>query len=475
MALLSLPVCLLAGETYAVPALLATAAPALLAGQVLYRSHRHAYGQAQVRTAMVAAVATWLLIPLICALPLLLIAQALPAESAAAALGQVANAVFEAISGFTSTGLSMVERPGELPHIVQWWRSLMQWVGGVGVIVLMLTVFHPAGDAHRLYFAEARVEVFAKDIAATVRDIWWIYGAYTLLAAGLLAASGMTWWQALNYGMAGIATGGFGITDQSLGDFGAAARVVMILTMLLGAISFGTHYRILAEREVKLLWQRVENVVLLALAVSGALLLALENRWYLGEFAWLDSAFQLVSALTTTGFSTVAIAEWSPSALLLLVLAMICGGVAGSTTGGLKLNRVVLLGEAIYARVHGIIRQPWRLLLHRRITAEDEEPHAVRLLEAAAVMLSLWVLTLAFGTIVLLHFVPPGTLFEHALLEVASALGNVGLSSGITSPDLPLGGKLTLMVIMWLGRLEIVPVLVLFGALISPPHRRQES
>jgi len=91
------------------------------------------------------------------------------------------------------------------------------------------------------------------------------------------------------------------------------------------------------------------------------------------------------------------------------------------------------------------------------------------------VMLSLWVLTLAFGTIVLLHFVPPGTLFEHALLEVASALGNVGLSSGITSPDLPLGGKLTLMVIMWLGRLEIVPVLVLFGALISPPHRRQES
>jgi trk system potassium uptake protein TrkH len=95
------------------------------------------------------------------------------------------------------------------------------------------------------------------------------------------------------------------------------------------------------------------------------------------------------------------------------------------------------------------------------------------LLEAAAIMLGLWLLTLAAGTVLLLHFVPPGTLFEHALLEAASALGNVGLSSGITSPDLHFGGKLTLMVIMWLGRLEIVPVLVLLGALLVPPHRRE--
>ena len=473
MALLSLPVCLLAGEAFAAPALLATALPSLLVGQALYRRYSLAFGQSQVRTAMVAAVLTWLLIPLVCAMPLLLTAQALAPDSGAAALGEPANAVFEAMSGFTSTGLTMVERPSELPHILQWWRSLMQWVGGVGVIVLMLTVFHPAGDAHRLYFAEARVEVFAADITATVRDIWWIYGAYTVLAIGLLAASGMTWWQALNYGMAGIATGGFGVTDHSLADFGAAAQLVMILTMLLAAISFGTHYRILAEHDVRLLWRRLENGVLLALAMVGALLLALENRWFTGAFSWLDSAFQLSSALTTAGFSTVTIANWSPSALLLLIFAMICGGMAGSTTGGLKLGRVILLGEAIWTRIHNIVRQPWRLLLHRQIAKDNEEPHAVRLLEAATIMLCLWLLTLAIGTVLLLHFVSPGTPFEHALLEVASALSNVGLTSGITSPDLPLGGKLTLIAVMWLGRLEIVPVLVLLGAMLVPPHRRE--
>lgn len=475
LALLTLPVCLLAGEFYAAPALLATAAPSLLAGQFLYRRFRHAGGKAQVRTAMVAAVATWLLIPLICTLPFLLIGYALPETSGAAVFRHEWNALFEAMSGFTSTGLTMVERPGELPYTLQWWRSLMQWVGGVGVIVLMLTVFHPAGDAHRLYFAEARVEVFASDIAATVRDIWWIYAAYTLLAIALLAMTDMTWWQALNYGMAGIATGGFGVTENSMGDFGGAAQLAMMLIMLLGAISFGTHFRIFAERDAKLLWRRVENVVLVALAFLGSMMLALENRWYAGSYAWLDSAFQAISALTTAGFSTAAIASWSPSALLLLTLAMICGGAAGSTTGGLKLNRVVLLGGAVATRVRSIVRHPWRLMLHRPITEHADEGQAVLLIEAATITLVLWMLTLAVGTTMLLHVVPTATLFEHALLEVASALGNVGLSSGITGPELHWTGKLTLIVIMWLGRLEIVPVLVLIGAVMVPPHRRRHE
>lgn len=475
MALLTVPVCLLADESYAVPPLLATAAPSLLAGQALYRRYRHGAGKAQVRTAMVAAVATWLLIPIICALPLLLTALALPEDSGAAAFREVPNALFEAMSGFTSTGLTMAERPSGLPYTLQWWRSLMQWIGGVGVIVLMLTAFHPAGDAHRLYFAEARVDVFGAGIAATVRDIWWIYVGYTSLAVTLLKLAGMTWWQAVNYGMAGIATGGFGVTDNSLGDFSIGPRIAMMFIMLSGAISFGTYYRIFAEGDARLLWRRSENVVLLALVLVGPLILALESHWYSGRYAWLDSAFQSISALTTAGFSTATIAGWSPTALLLLILAMICGGVAGSTTGGLKLNRVVLLASAVYSRIRGIVRHPWRLMLHRRIAEEAQNTQAVRLVEAAAVMLFLWLVTLALGTALLLHFVPPGTPFEHALLEVASALGNVGLSSGITSPELYWAGKLTLITIMWLGRLEIVPVLVLIGALIVPPHRRRHE
>lgn len=478
MALLSLPVCWLLGETYAVVPLVVTAGVSLVPGQILFWTFRGAASM-RLRHAMVTTVLSWILIPVIGAIPFLLVSSVLasPGDISATVLdfGNGWNALFESISGFTSTGLTVAAAPGDLPGCLQWWRSFTQWVGGVGVILLALSVFHPKEDAQRLYFAEGHGDYLAPDLVSTVRTIWWIYLLYTGFSILLLRATGMSWWHAVNYGMAGIATGGFGVTDGSLADFQAGSQLAMVLVMILGAVSFATHYRILREGRVAEFWKDPQYRAFFSLLAGGALLLLLENRWASGAFLWMDSGFQWTAALATAGFSTVSLEGWTPAAHLLLSLAMVCGGVAGATTGGLKLNRVLLLTKGIYARVRGIAFHPWRLISHKPM-ADPEDQDGKRILEAAAVMAVLWVVSILAGTFVLLHAVGSEAALHQVLFEVASALGNVGLSAGISAPDLSWSGKLTLMLLMWLGRLEIVPVLVLIAAAaMGTRHARAQA
>ena len=424
---------------------------------------------------MVTAVVSWMVVPLVGMLPFLLMAWLIPQADPSApvlAYRDAWNALFESVSGFTSTGLTMTDRPSQLPHSLQWWRSFTQWVGGVGVILVMLSVFHPSGDAHRLYFSEAHGKTLVPDMAESVRTVWWIYLAYTAAATALLAMTGMDAWQAINYGMAGIATGGLGVTDNSLGDFPTAPRLAMILIMLTGAVSFVAHYRILTEGRVSILWKDPEHRVLIGLWLFGAPLLTIENAWAHADVGIVDNWFQWTSALTTAGFQTVAVDHWSPTALLILCFAMICGGAVGSTTGGLKLRRIILLAQGTYARVLGIALHPWRLMARKPIVDADRNP-AVRLLEAAAIMLALWLAAILAGSVLLLHAAGADFELQQVIFEAVSALGNVGLTAGVANVDLYWAGKLGLIVIMWMGRLEIIPVLVLIAALImAVRHRR---
>ena len=476
MALASLPVCWWFDEGYAIGPFLVTAVVSLIPGQALYWIFRNAEAM-RLRHAMVTVVTAWTLIPLIGLLPFLLIAWRLAGvpdvSDGLLAFQDFWNALFESVSGFTGTGLTLSRTPSELPHALQWWRSFMQWIGGVGVVVLMLSVFHPSVDAHRLYFSEGHGRTSVSGVAEAVERIWWIFPLYTVVAVVLLRATGMDWWQAVNYGMTGIATGGFGITDNSLGDFGPAPRLAMILIMIAGAVSFAAHYRILTAGRFSLLWKDAEYHALFILLVLGSLLLAGENRWYGGSANWFDSVFQWTSALATAGFGTVKLETWSPTAHALISLAMMCGGVAGATTGGLKLNRVVLLAHSIYVRVRGLALHPWRLMEHKPITDDVAEAHRARTVEAAAIMAVLWLIAILAGTMLMLHATEPGVQLNRIVLEVSSALGNVGLTSGITEPDLHWLGKLGLIVLMWAGRLEIVPVLVIVAALIVRPPRNK--
>ncbi|MFP4298012.1 MAG: TrkH family potassium uptake protein [Spirulinaceae cyanobacterium] len=465
MALISLFISLGWGEYYAIVPFGLTILASVSLGQLLYRFRKGA-APARLRHAMITVALSWGIIPLIGAIPFLAIAASLgdrmDTSPTVSVFHQPWNAVFESFSGFTSTGLSMALDPAQLPYSLQWWRSLTEWVGGVGVIVLMLSLLQPTTDAYNLYSAEGRNRRIALTVRSTVRSIWWIYLVYTIFSIFLLKIAGMPWWDALNHGLTGISTGGFSITSGSIGAYAPAIQWATIPIMILGAISFPIHYQLLRRRDLTALWGDAQHRALWLLLILGGILLLLENAASQDSWLWRDSWFQWASALGTCGFNTTDIKTWSPSAKLLMTLGMLIGGAAGSTVGGLKLNRFVALLQAIAWKFQRLILTPHQLLRYRLDNQVVSETEANRHIESVAVLALLWLLLLILGVFALLGQVSPIYTLSDVLFEATSALSSVGLSTGITHPDLAWGGKLVLILFMWMGRLEIMPVLLLF-------------
>lgn len=473
MAIASLPICLWFDERYAVPAFLLTALVSFSLGQLLYRVFETTT-HTRLRHAMMVAALSWGLIPLIGAIPFWMIASQLASDPQTSptvlAFQNGWNAIFEAVSGFTSTGLTMALRESQLPRTLQWWRSLTEWVGGIGVVVLVLSILEPNTDSYLLYSAEGRKKRISLTVTATVRRIWWIYLFYTGVSILLLRLAGMPGWDAINHGLTAISIGGFSIRDDSLGSYSAVIQLATIVIMIAGAISFPVHYRLLTERQLSVLWRDSQHRALWVLLGLGTAAMWLETRWFSGAVLWLDSLFQWVSALATCGFETVDLASWSASAKLLLVMAMILGGTAGSNVGGLKLNRAVTLYKGVVWWFQRLDLQPHQLMRYQLEGTVFSEAAASRRIEAASVLLLLWLSAIVIGVLVLLHVAPTSSLSD-LIFETTSALSSVGLSTGITSPDLSWVGKLTLMVLMWMGRLEIMPILVLVTALLRVKKR----
>jgi len=468
LALASLPVAWLAGERFALVPFGATAVLSLGLGQLLARLGRKA-GEPSLRDAMSIAALAWLVIPLLGAIPFLGVARAVPdAFAEARVFLDPWNACFEGFSGFTSTGLSMSAHPSALPRSLQWWRSASQWVGGMGVIVLMLAVVRSSGVAHRLYVAEARDEKILPTVRSTVRTFLGIYAAWTVAGIAALALAGAPPWEAVNHGLTAIATGGFTITEGSAAPLAPAVQGVLMVLMMAGAVSFAAHGRVLRERRLSALWEDGQHRLLWVLLPVGALLLAAENAWSAGEARWLESAFQAVSALCTAGFQSADLASWSDAAKLLLVLGMILGGAAGSTAGGIKLARAYHLYKGFAWRFRSVSLRRHEVMRHELDGHGVPAREAILAVEAAAVLSVTWVVFLWAGTLALLHVVPDHFSVGDVLLEAASAQANVGLSSGITGAELPAAGKLILVLLMWAGRLEILPVVVLLVPALRP-------
>ncbi len=481
MALFSLPVCTFSDEPYALWPFLATALISLVLGQLLYRLFRTP-DEARLHHGMVVAALGWVVVPVLGTIPFYLVAVHLSAYADTPPTVLVFlepwNALFESFSGFTGTGLTMALRPSQLPHSLQWWRSFTEWIGGGGVILLMLSILSHTLGAYNLYYSEGRQKKIAPSVTSTVRTIWWIYLLLTLFSVLALRLVGMPFWEALNHGMTGLATGGFAVTDGSIGEYGAVVRLTVIVIMVLGSISFAVHYQVLAKGQWKALWESAQHRMLWILLFWGTVVLCLENVWASGSFQWIDSAFQWVSALGTAGFQTVDLSRWSPTAQLLLSLAMILGGAAGSTAGGLKQIRVAMLYKGLRWRFQRIWLRPHQLTRYEFDGAALDESEGSRLVQDAGVLAALWAVFLWAGILMMIHVAPERPLSE-VVLEVASAQGNVGLTTGITHPSLPWPGKLTLMLSMWIGRLEIIPVLILFSSLArslaKPFQRTMES
>ena len=413
------------------------------------------------------------------------------------------HAVFESMSGWTGSGLTMAIHEPSLPRAVQWWRSFIQWVGGVGVIVLTVSILaRPGSGSYALYRSEAREEKIHPSVVSTVRTVWKLVVGYTLLSTVLLfgairlsaspyAQSLPLWevgWQALNHAMTGLTTGGFSVTDNSIATYQSPlVEATLLPVMILGAIAFPVHYIVLRDRTLRELVADLQTRWLFVLLAFGVVTLSLQNastvRVAADAFApqsfvsvpYLDgphldairdSTFQWVSALTCTGFQSAPIGRWVAGAKVFVVGAMTLGGAAGSTVGGIKLVRG-------YTIVRGIVWQFSRVFLPKNavVTArigdrQLDRGGMEREFSEAAIVTLLWVLLLIASSIVLVNVAGADFGYADALFEVASAQGNVGLSTGITGPSMHPLAEGMFVLNMWVGRLEIIPVLVFARSLL---------
>ncbi|WP_135827235.1 TrkH family potassium uptake protein [Halorussus ruber] len=502
MFFLSIIVPLVWGEYYAIPALILAGLIPLGFGYGLTTWCSEPEDIGKLHGMMIAA-SGWLLVGLFGSLPFYLIAWtvavdpysgllAVPASAETATLAAFRdplNSFFESMSGITGTGLTMTDDEAVLPRTLQWWRTFIEWVGGVGVIVLTTAILaRPGSGSLTLYESEARSEKIHPSIVSTVRTIWWIFILFTFFSISLLWLAGMPPWDAINHGMTGLATGGFSVTDGSIGAYNSPAiDFAMVPVMILGSIAFPVHYLIL-QGELRNLYTDAQTrwiwgyFTLGSIALVGFLLLdgtyetsriALTDGIVLTGFAATlfqtvrFGLFQFVSAASCTGFGTTGIGDWSAPAQLTMSLAMFTGAAAGSTVGGIKLIRVITLVRGTAFRIQGVF-YPETAVRYLNLNGRKlSEIELSREFEEASIIAFLWILFLAVGLTVLLLTIDQSFTLENAIFEVASAQGNVGLSSGITGPDMPTPAKVMFLFNMWIGRLEIIPVLVLLRGLFD--------
>ncbi|QSG15632.1 TrkH family potassium uptake protein [Halapricum desulfuricans] len=490
MMVVSIFVAAVNAEFYAIPAFVVSAIVMAGIGTGLVWRYRGA-DPPEKREAMVTAASAWALIGVLGGLPFLLIAWTIqidpfpvwtntpPMDSTTEVFLRPLDAVFESMSGFTGTGLTMAAVEEELPRSLHWWRSFIEWVGGVGVIVLTVAILRRGGGrsgSYTLYESEARSEKIHPSIVTTVREIWKIFVGLTLGSIILFVLVGMPLWDAINHGMTGIATGGFSVHADSIGHYGSPLiEYATVPVMVAGSIAFPVHYLIF-KGEIRNFYTDLQTRWVFIWFTIGSLLLTV-ILYANGQYSSLEetfriSLFQFVSATSNTGFASTTIGGgteqvWSAGATLLACVGMLTGAAAGSTVSGLKLIRVATLVKGTVWQIQEVFH-PSSAIRYLEIDGRRlDEEQAQREYTEATVVFVLWLTFLAIGVTVLLRVLSPAHPLEYVIFDVMSAQSNVGLDSGITGPTMPAPAKGMLIINMWVGRLEIIPVAVLAGSLLQ--------
>jgi len=419
----------------------------------------HVREEPRLRHAMIVAALAWVIIPLYSTVPFMAV-EGMP----------FIDSMFESVSGWSGTGLTMVVREDQLSRTIQFWRSLIQWIGGVGVIVLMISILaRPGTGAYTLYKSEGRTEKIHPSIISTVKTIWLIFLIYTIVGVILLRVCGMPLWDSINHSMTGIATGGFSVADNSIGTYNSPLIDYALLPLMTaGAVSFVVHYRMFRVK-YKVFFTDPQNRAYFLISAAGILYITWVNlNSYIDIPASLRfSCFQFISALTCTGFQTADVHSWSEASKLVLSIAMVIGGAAGSTVGGIKLIRLILLYKGVVWKFRKVTLPPTTITLFKLGPKSLSPEEANEEVAEAALISFLWIIFLFLGIFILLQTVPAEYTLGDVIFEVASAQGNVGLSTGITGPWMGSVGKVMLMFNMWIGRLEIIPVLMLIRLIVK--------
>ncbi len=408
--------------------------------------------------AFLVVALSWLLIPALSIYPYV----------ATAALDPL-DAYFEALSGFSGTGLTMIAKPEDMPMVVLLWRALTQWMGELGVVVFAGTLLPKIHRTIRSVYIVERGERIAPTIVMTMRKLLAIYVLYTAIGTILFMLGGMDPFNALTHTMTAIATGGMSTSSGSIGTWIGTSNHFLytssIVIMVLGALNFADHDLLLKGRIRSFLSSTEVRWFFIFLAIFATML---------GIYAYLSNDmdrmyiwfYHLVSGYTTTGFqltSSTEIEHDPDFVKVVLILSMIVGGATFSTAGGVKIRRAAIAFKALVWNCARTFAPPTMVMGFRvgRESLEEREVLAV-LSFIMTYLLTLTILTLVVHvSLVISGFT--GFSFVDALFETTSAMSCVGLSVGITSTSTPLATKVALMVAMYLGRLEFAPLYLAIG------------
>jgi trk system potassium uptake protein TrkH len=375
------------------------------------------------------------------------------------------DAFFETMSGYTTTGASVINDLDLIPRDILLWRSMTQWIGGMGIIVLAVAILPVLGiGGMQLFVAESpglKPDKLAPKIRDTAKRLWLVYVGLTVLEFLLLKVAGMGWYDALNHALTTMATGGFSTYNSSAAEFSPIIQYIIIVFMFLAGTSFTLTYFGLTGKFKKVIqneeFRFYAGIIALVSVVSTVVVASVIDEGV--EKAFRDSLFQVVSLITSTGFVSADYTSWTPFMSILCFMLLFIGGSAGSTAGGVKVVRHIILFKNSFLELKRQLHPSAIIPVRLNGRAIDQ---SISYNVVAFIMM--YILIFAIGSIVMTMF---GVDFDTALGSVATSLGNVGPGIGNVGPTdnfawLSSGAKWFLSILMLIGRLELFTVLILF-------------
>ncbi len=422
---------------------------------------------------------------LICALSWLVVSAVGALPFVIAVRSNYLDAYFEAMSGFTTTGITIFSGLDDMPRSILFWRALTQWLGGIGILSFFLVLTFQAGGAHHIFGAEGHKISSrrpAPGLFHTLRIIWAIYAIFTLLSAAVLAVERMPVFDAVCHALSALSTGGFSPHDDSIAFYATHPNYRLIeytlaFIMMLGGINFLVHYRLLT-RDFKALWDNIEIRYwwrLIAVFITVIMVERLYRTGALGAFFTRGTAidlgefersfrhgiFQVISILTTTGFATKNIGSdfFGAAAKQLFLVMMVIGACVGSTGGGFKVLRIAILNRLMFREIFKLrtsSKASTGLIIDRKMLPEDE-------VHRIAALFFTWMALLLVGGVITALFSNQSP--WQSFSGMFSSMGNIGpcYISGQDIISIHPIVKLTYIFGMLAGRLEILPVLLLFS------------
>ena len=373
------------------------------------------------------------------------------------------NALFETISGFTTTGASILDNVEALSYCSLFWRSFTHWIGGMGVLVFLLAIIPLSGGSHiNLMRAESpgpSVGKLVPKVRSTARILYLIYMAMTLLEVLLLMAGGMSLFESLTTSFGTAGTGGFGIKNDSIASYTSYIQWVVTIFMILFGINFNFFYLLLFRKFKKAFhMEEIRYYLLIILIAIGIIFVETLNTSANAFHALTHSAFQVASIITTTGYSTIDFNQWSQACKSILVLLMFIGACAGSTGGGIKVSRFIVLVKTVTKELNSYIHP--KSIKKINIEHKPVEHEVVRSINVYFITFMI----LFSASVFAISF--EGRDLVTNFTAVAATINNIGPGLELVGPTSNFGiftpfSKYVLMFDMLAGRLELFPLLIL--------------